>query len=52
MKALNLDLRNPNIKEEIDDRTPEKLVETIIAKEQRVLAIMDEIRASLAEVSR
>ena len=49
VKALNLDLRNPNVEDEVDARTPEQLVESIIAKEKRVLAIMSEIQATLAE---
>jgi predicted RNA methylase len=51
VKALNLDLRNPNVKDEVDDRTPEQLVESIIAKQKRVLAMMEEIRVTLAEVA-
>jgi type I restriction enzyme M protein len=50
VKALNLDLRNPNVRDEVDDRTPEQLVESIIAKEERVLDIMSDIRTALAEV--
>jgi type I restriction enzyme M protein len=48
VKALNLDLRNPNVEDEVDARTPEQLVGSIIAKEKRVLAIMSEIQATLA----
>jgi type I restriction enzyme M protein len=50
VKALNLDLRNPNVKDEVDDRTPEQLLESIMAKEQRVLGLMSDIRTALAEV--
>jgi type I restriction enzyme M protein len=52
VKALNLDLLNPNARDDVDDRTCEQLVESIVVNEQRVLAIVNEIRATLAEVSR
>jgi len=38
------------VRDEVDDRTPEQLVESIIAKEERVLDIMSDIRTALAEV--
>jgi type I restriction enzyme M protein len=46
---FNLDIKNPSGKEDIEHQPPEKLVEDIIAKEQRILEIMAEIRQVLAE---
>ena len=48
---FNLDIKNPNGKEDYEHQPPEKLVEDIIAKEQRILEIMTEIRQVLAEGS-
>ncbi len=47
--ACNLDLKNPHTEDAEDHRTPAEIVDAIVAKEQRVLAIMDEIKATLAE---
>ncbi len=46
---FNLDIKNPTGKENYEHQPPEKLVEDIIAKEQRILEIMAEIRQVLAE---
>ena len=47
--AYNLDLRNPYAGEAVDHRPPEEIVDSIIEKERRILAIMEEIKATLAE---
>ena len=47
--ACNLDLKNPHAGETIDHRPPEEIVDSIIEKERRILAIMEEIKATLAE---
>ena len=47
--ACNLDLKNPHAGEAIDHRPPEEIVDSIIEKERRILAIMEEIKATLAE---
>lgn len=47
--ACNLDLKNPHAEDAEDHRAPAEIVEAIVAKEHRVLAIMDEIKATLAE---
>ena len=47
--AVNLDQKNPHAKEAIDHRPPAEIVEGIIAKEREVLAILDEIRAFVAQ---
>ena len=45
--ACNLDLKNPHAAETIDHRPPEEIVDSIIEKERRILAIIEEIRATL-----
>ena len=49
MTACNLDLKNPHTGEAIDHRRPGEIVDSIIEKERRILAIMEEIKATLAE---
>ena len=49
--ACNLDLKNPHASQAIDHRPPEEIVDSIIEKERRILAIMEEIKATLAEGS-
>ncbi len=45
----NLDIKNPNGREDYEHRPPGQLVEDIVQKEQRILEIMAEIRQILAE---
>jgi type I restriction enzyme M protein len=45
----NLDLKNPNRKDDFAHMPPEQLVEDIIAKETRILELMHEIKVKLAE---
>ncbi|WP_259781037.1 class I SAM-dependent DNA methyltransferase [Aestuariispira ectoiniformans] len=47
----NLDLKNPNAGGTVDHRTPLEIVESIDAKEQRILAIMDDIKRTLSEMA-
>ena len=47
--ACNLDLKNPHAGETADHRSPAEIVDSIIDKERRILSIMDEIKATLAE---
>jgi type I restriction enzyme M protein len=47
--GCNLDIKNPSAKEDLEHLPPARLVETIVAKEQRILEIMSDIRAMLAE---
>jgi type I restriction enzyme M protein len=49
VKAVNLDLKNPKAKKAIDHRSPVEIVESAIAKEQQVLAVLNEIKALVAE---
>jgi type I restriction enzyme M protein len=46
--SVNLDLKNPNGPEDLEHLPPEKLVEDILAKEQRIGEILEEIKAALA----
>ena len=47
--ACNLDVKNPHAGETADHRSPAEIVDGIIDKERRILSIMDEIKATLAE---
>ena len=47
--ACNLDIKNPHSEDAEDHRSPAEIVDAIIVKERRVLEIMDEIKALLAE---
>jgi type I restriction enzyme M protein len=47
--GCNLDLKNPSAKEDLEHLPPEKLVESIVQKETRILELMSEIKALLAE---
>jgi type I restriction enzyme M protein len=47
--ACNLDIKNPHSGEVVDHRAPAEIVDAIIAQEQRIIGIMDEIKAVLAE---
>jgi type I restriction enzyme M protein len=45
--GCNLDRKNPNAATDVEHLPPERLVENIIKKEQRILKLMGEIRAAL-----
>jgi type I restriction enzyme M protein len=47
--SCNLDLKNPNRAEASEHLPPEQLAEEILAKERRIIEIMEEIKAELAE---
>jgi len=47
--ACNLDIKNPHSGAIADHRAPAEIVDAIIAQEQRIIGIMDEIKAVLAE---
>lgn len=42
--SVNLDINNPNGAEDLQHRSPEELVASIMAKERRIAEIMEEIR--------
>ena len=43
----NLDIKNPNARQDLEHLPPEQLVDDIMAKERRILEILGEIRAVL-----
>lgn len=47
--GYNLDIKNPNGKKDLEQLPPEELVESILAKEERIMQIMGEIKELLAE---
>ncbi|PHK93873.1 SAM-dependent methyltransferase [Pseudoroseomonas rhizosphaerae] len=47
--AVNLDLKNPNAREVEDHRAPAEILQGIVAREQRVLDLLREIEALVAE---
>jgi type I restriction enzyme M protein len=47
--GCNLDRKNPHAADAFEHLPPEQLVEDIIAKERRILELMEEVRAALAE---
>jgi type I restriction enzyme M protein len=49
--SANLDIKNPRGKEDIEHMPPEKLVEDILTKEQKILFLVDEIRSSLRKLN-
>ena len=49
--GCNLDLKNPHSEDAEDHRSPVEIVDAIIAKERRILEILDEIKATLAETT-
>lgn len=45
--TCNLDVKNPHSRRAIDHRAPSEIIDAIVEKEQRLLNIMDEIKATL-----
>ncbi len=45
----NLDRKNPQAKEDITHLPPEQLLESILAKEKRIIEILDEVKALLGK---
>ncbi len=46
--SVNLDIKNPSAEEALEHLPPEQLVESILAKEKRIIEIMGEIKKVLA----
>lgn len=46
--SANLDIKNPNTKQDFEHMPAEQLVEDILKKEQRIIEIMGEIKRTLA----
>jgi len=49
--SANLDIKNPNAKEDLEHLPPEELVASILQKESRITELMREIQAILAKKS-
>jgi type I restriction enzyme M protein len=47
--SVNLDIKNPNRKDDLEHLPPVELAESILAKEKQIAAIMDEIKGLLAK---
>jgi len=47
--SVNLDLKNPNGKEDLEHLPPSELVESILTKEKHIAELMDEIKSLLAK---
>jgi len=45
--SANIDLKNPNSKNDIEHRPPEELVASILEKEHRIIEIVERIKALL-----
>ncbi len=45
--SVNLDIKNPSAKNDLEHMPPEKLVEDILAKEQKIAVLISEVRAQL-----
>lgn len=45
--SVNLDIKNPNRKEDLEHLPPNELAESILAKEKQIAAIMEEIKGLL-----
>jgi type I restriction enzyme M protein len=48
---VDLDLKNPSAKTNIDHRAPDEIVKSAIAQERQVLALLEEMKALLAEAN-
>lgn len=46
--SVNLDIKNPSRKEDLEHLPPAELAESILAKEKQIAAIMDEIKSLLS----
>ena len=47
--SANLDIKNPNAKEELEHLPPEELAESILKKEHRIAELMGEIKEALTQ---
>lgn len=45
--GCNLDVKNPSAKDDLEHLPPEQLVESILAKERQIIALLEELRAEL-----
>lgn len=49
--SVNLDIKNPNAKQELEHLPPEQLADSILQKEQRIADLMQEIKHVLAKAN-
>ena len=49
LPSVNLDLKNPSRKEDLEHLPPYELAENILAKEQQVIALMNEIKNMISQ---
>ena len=47
--GCNLDIKNPNSKQDLEHMPPDQLADSILRKEQRIAELMAEIKAVLAK---
>jgi len=45
--SVNLDIKNPQAKEDFEHMPPQKLLDDILAKEQKIMALISEVRGQL-----
>lgn len=48
--SADLDIKNPNAKEDFEHMPPEKLVEEILNKEQQITAILTDMKQALVQI--
>ncbi len=51
MVSVNLDIKNPNRKDDLEHLPPHELAESILGKEKQIAELMDEIKGWLAKGS-
>ena len=47
--SVNLDIKNPSRKDDLEHMPPRELAENILAKEKQIAELMDEIKSLLAK---
>ena len=47
--GVNLDIKNPHAKETVDHRSPGEIIESVLAKEQKILAMLVEVKQLVAQ---
>jgi type I restriction enzyme M protein len=47
--TVNLDLKNPNVRDDLEHKAPTDLAESIATKERQIAALMDEIKSLLVK---
>jgi len=52
LASINLDIKNPNAKQDLEHLPPEQLVESILQKEKRIAELMSEIMQALLKAAK